>query len=65
MCPMFTAAIIDNSQDTEATPLPTDGRMATKDVVHVHNGLIFINREKGGCFAISDTMEGPRTHYAK
>ena len=38
--------------------------MGKKDVVHMHNGILF-SRKKGRYLPICDNMDGPWAHYAK
>lgn len=56
--------IIHNSQDMKSTQISINGWMDKKNVVHVHNGLLF-SHEKGGYPAICNNMNGPWAYYIK
>ena len=58
MHPYVQWGIIYNSQDLEATQVPTN-RWLTKDVVHVSSGLL-LGYEKEGNFTICNNVDETR-----
>ena len=64
MYPDVHCCTIYNSQDMEATEVPTDRWMDKEVVVHIHNGLLLRHKEQRMWVSCSEVDE-PRTCYTE